>query len=121
MKSLFVHKKINQNNEKKLHDLIIRSFNFENYFFWKLYQYLESPQLCLLEYNLSCGEFLINNLNNSIIFIKNSLGTNKENWKWKNLNIKHFTHIPFSMVPVLKNLFHKTIKSDVKYYYYSIG
>ena len=113
MKTFYIHDEINQKIHPEIHNVIIRSFNFENFFIMKLNEYLINPELCLKEYKISCGGFFVKNMRNSINFIKKTLGKMKENWKWRNLNIKQYYHNPFSTIPVLDKIFHKTAKTDV--------
>lgn len=96
----------------EIHKNLIDATERANYFVYKLKKYQENPKVCLEEYKKTCSEFLLEAFNNAINTIKAKLGNDKKNWKWENLNIKHFPHNPFSMIPGLKYLAHKTVKTD---------
>ena len=105
------------NNSKSLndYDLIGISINSEargNFLIYKLKQYVEERALCIKEYKIRCNEFLNKAYHEAKKFIVRRLGPNQNNWKWENLNIKTYDHLPFSEVPVLDMISSRRIKTD---------
>jgi acyl-homoserine lactone acylase PvdQ len=110
--SIYFHlKEIKQIPNGVLNNLIETPENV-NYLIYKLKQYVTNPEVCLKEYGLSCSEFIIQTFIKTTTFIEERLGRNIQNWKWNNLNVKHFMHKPFSMIPGLNLLAHRTIQTD---------
>ena len=97
---------------KELDELSMDSEERGNYLIYKLRKYRENDNLCLYDYNKTCISFFNNIYDLSIKFIKDRLGDNKNNWKWKNLNKKIYSHLPFSLVPGLNILFERTVKTN---------
>lgn len=83
-----------------------------NYLVHKLKMYASNSQICKQEYGITCGDFIIKANEAAIETIKLRLGENEENWKWENLNVKHYPHKPLSMIPGLNLLAHRMVKSD---------
>ena len=105
------------NNSKSLndYDLIGISINSEgrgNFLIYKLKQYVEDKALCIKEYKMRCNEFLNKAYHEARKYIVRRLGPNHNNWKWENMNIKVYDHLPFSEVPVLDMISSRRIKSD---------
>jgi acyl-homoserine lactone acylase PvdQ len=61
---------------------------------------------------MSCSEYFIKNFENAIETIKINLGNNFSEWKWMNMNIKHYPHKPLSLIPGLRMFAHRTVKTD---------
>ena len=61
---------------------------------------------------MSCGQFILKAYDEAIKTIRSKLGDDSINWKWENLNVKHYPHKPFSMIPGLNLLAHRTVKTD---------
>jgi acyl-homoserine lactone acylase PvdQ len=92
---------------------LIEAEERSNYLVHKLKKYSNlNSKICFEEYNLSCGDFIIKAYKEAIKTIKLRLGENEENWKWENLNVKHYPHKPLSMIPGLNILAHRMVKSD---------
>lgn len=105
----------NTNNNEVIRSILISNEERSNYFVYKLKAYVSNPFLCLQEYNMSCSEFLLKNMNSTYEYIKHRLGpdTSSNHWVWKNINLKHFPHKPFSFIPFFNSWAHRAIKTDV--------
>jgi penicillin amidase len=84
-----------------------------NYLILKLKEYTEDPKLCSAEYEMTCSSLVENVFKNGIDYIRNRLGSDESTWQWRNVNIKHYPHKPFTFIPGLKQLSEHTYKSDV--------
>ena len=97
---------------RELDELSMDAEERGNYLIYKLRQYRENDTLCLFEYNKTCISFFNHIYDKSTKFIRDRLGDNKNNWKWKNLNKKLYSHLPFSQVPGLNILFERIVKTN---------
>jgi penicillin amidase len=55
-------------------------------------------------------------LDNALDELEERLGTNMERWKWGTIHRTQFEHTPFSKVPVLRRLFHRSIANGSSTY-----
>jgi penicillin amidase len=104
-----------KNIEKFLTESKIRLIEADersNYLTYKLKQYIKNPTLCVDEYKMSCSEFFLKNFQYALETIESHLGKNRDEWKWMDLNVKHYPHKPFSLIPGLRLLGHRSVKSD---------
>ena len=68
----------------------------------------DDPRSSLLE---SCKELMLKALGEALEFLKNELGENENDWTWGQLHQTQYPHNPFSQVPYLKFLFHRSIEN----------
>ena len=59
----------------------------------------------------SCKELMLEALGEALEFLKNELGENENDWTWGQLHQTQYPHNPFSQVPYLKFLFHRSIEN----------
>ena len=81
-----IKKTSNAKRDQRNFDLVISSLRVENYLVYKLKEYLLNSELCVNEYKMSCGEFLVSNLEKALKFIEERLSSNKVN---NEIIIKH--------------------------------
>ena len=108
--SLFISKEINSNQE--IHRSVLATHQLDNFLFYKLKKYKNNKKICNYEYNMSCSLFIKGVFEKTINFLTLNLGKDSNKWRWDTLNVKHFPHKPYSMVPGLKYLGHRVVKAN---------
>ncbi len=83
---------------------------------YKIRLYESDSAQCHIDYNQSCFGFYLSIINKTFDYIQAKLSQNEENWKWKNLIKKSFSHKPFSMIPFLNVLSHRVIETEVNFF-----
>lgn len=94
--------------DKFIHKSSLANFHFDEYYVYKIRKFT-NESYCSEE---NCVNLIIECFKKGMEILRSKLGDNEEFWKWGNFNIKHFSHLPMSKVPVLKLLFHRSIKTD---------
>ena len=59
----------------------------------------------------SCEEQMLEALEEALVFLKEELGEKESDWIWGRLHQTQYPHNPFSQVPYLKFLFHRSIEN----------
>jgi len=59
----------------------------------------------------SCEEQMLEALEEALMFLKEELGEKESDWIWGRLHQTQYPHNPFSQVPYLKFLFHRSIEN----------
>ena len=88
-----------------------------NFLMYKLNQYVKNPEQCKVEYKkATCVEFLNNAYTSAIKFISTRLTEDEKYWRWDNLNVKVYPHLPFDQVPILDVISSRRVKTNGNLY-----
>ena len=104
-------------NDWDLNRMAMDSEERANFLMYKLNQYVKNPEQCKVEYKKeTCVEFLNNAYTSAIKFISTKLTEDEKYWRWDNLNVKVYPHLPFAQVPVLDVISSRRVKTNGNLY-----